>query len=375
MIAVFRPTRPGDADAVLRCVRMLKAVRAVIERRDCGANADGGGGFQPGNTCGKGGGGGSAGSDSVDSAGGGADGPAHVKGSRAFKQREDHRNARKTDDYPPSRVDAADTDQKHTVTPRYGEDGRYIPPRSPDDWTPERQRMHEEVVADATADIPRSAEPTLYMMGGGPAAGKSSIIRSGDVTHPVKHVLANPDVFKEDIPEYRDGLAARRETAAPEAHEESSYLNKRTMSVAAQNGQDVVWDGTGDNSVAKLEEQVKVFREKGYKVQADYVTCDTDVAVKRSQDAAKNPKSDRYGRNVPVDAIRETHARVSEIWPEAVARGLFDRSDLYDTTSGGKPVLIAKARGTSIEIKDRAAYQRFLDKAKRGKRSRGKRSS
>jgi len=56
VIAVFRPTRPGDADAVLRCVRMLKAVRAVIERRECGANADGGGGFQPGNTCGKGGG-------------------------------------------------------------------------------------------------------------------------------------------------------------------------------------------------------------------------------------------------------------------------------------------------------------------------------
>ena len=355
-----------------------------VSERDCGTGA---GGFKPGNKCAGGGDGSdsessdggsssaSAGNDSVGSAGGGEDGPAHVRGSRAFEQREANRNARKTEDYPPNRVDATDTDQRHTVTPRYGDDGRYIPPSSPGDWTPERQRMHEEVVADATANVPRSAEPTLYMMGGGPAAGKSSIIRSGDVKHPDKHVLANPDVFKEDIPEYRDGLAARRETAAPEAHEESSYLNKRTMRVAAQNGQDVVWDGTGDNSIAKLEEQVKVFREKGYKVQADYVTCDTEVAVKRSQDAANNPKSDRYGRNVPVDAIRETHARVSEIWPEAVARGLFDRSDLYDTTSGGKPVLIAVARGTSIEIKDRAAYQRFLDKAKRGKRSRGRRSS
>jgi len=57
VIAVFRPTRPGDADAVLRCVRMLKAVRAVIERRafcktgegggidnSCGSNKGGGGG-------------------------------------------------------------------------------------------------------------------------------------------------------------------------------------------------------------------------------------------------------------------------------------------------------------------------------------------
>lgn len=37
---------------VLRCVRTLDA---VVERRECGANTEGGGGFQPGNTCGKGG--------------------------------------------------------------------------------------------------------------------------------------------------------------------------------------------------------------------------------------------------------------------------------------------------------------------------------
>lgn len=44
---------------VLRYVRTLDA---VIERRECGANAKGGGGFQAGNTCGKGEGGGGGGS-------------------------------------------------------------------------------------------------------------------------------------------------------------------------------------------------------------------------------------------------------------------------------------------------------------------------
>ena len=53
VIAVFRPTRAGDADAVLRCVRILRSVQASIERRDCGT---GSGGFKPGNKCaGKGG--------------------------------------------------------------------------------------------------------------------------------------------------------------------------------------------------------------------------------------------------------------------------------------------------------------------------------
>lgn len=53
--------------AVLRYVRTLDA---VIERRECGANAKGGGGFQAGNTCGKGDGGGGA--DAGDTPSGGA---------------------------------------------------------------------------------------------------------------------------------------------------------------------------------------------------------------------------------------------------------------------------------------------------------------
>ena len=354
--------------AVLRYVRTLDA---VVERRECGANADGGGGFQPGNTCGKGDGGGGggkggaassgAGDDSVSTGGGGADGPPHVKGSKAHDNRESHRQARRTEDYPEVRPSEDHTSVRHTVAePKYDANGQYIPPSRPEEWTPERQAMHSEIIADATAGVPRSQEPTLYMMGGGPAAGKSSIIKTGDVKHPEKHILSNPDELKEDLPEYREALASGDPTAARVAHEESSYLNKQLMRAAAKNGQDVVWDGTGDNSIEKLEKQVRALKDKGYKVQADYVTCDTETAVARS-----NARGKKTGRFVPEEAIRETHAKVSEIWPEAVARGLFDRSDLYDTSSGGKPVLVASARGTKIEIKDAAAYRRFLDKAKR----------
>ena len=70
MIAVFRPTRPGDADAVLRCVRILRSVQAVIERRDCGT---GSGGFKPGNKCAGGGDGGGADPGGGGSGGGGGD--------------------------------------------------------------------------------------------------------------------------------------------------------------------------------------------------------------------------------------------------------------------------------------------------------------
>ena len=87
MIAVFRPTRPGDADAVLRCVRILRSVRAVSDRRDCGT---GSGGFKPGNKCAGGaGGGGDSGSSG---SGGGSDVDASTFSSQA--------NFASGDDYP-----------------------------------------------------------------------------------------------------------------------------------------------------------------------------------------------------------------------------------------------------------------------------------
>ena len=298
----------------------------------------GGGGGGAGDS--DGGGGGSSGGSS----GGGGAGPAHTPGSEAHAAREAHREARKVEDYTPTNPDAFATQDRYSTA-----DGSY---------TPARAAMHDEIVSDALAGVPSSEEPTLYMMGGGPAAGKSSIIKSGDVEHPEAHVMANPDVFKEDLPEYRDGVNAKDIDAAFKAHEESSYLNKAVMSAAAGENKDVVWDGTGDSSIEKLEKQVKVFRDKGYKVQADYVTCDTDAAVSRAA-----ARAEKTGRAVPEKDIRDTHAKVSQIWPEAVSRGLFDRSDLYDTNAGGKPVKIASARGKNLTIHQPEAYQRFLNKA------------
>lgn len=48
-----------------RVLRLVRSLDAVVERRECGANAEGGGGFQPGNTCGKGDGGGKSSGPSV----------------------------------------------------------------------------------------------------------------------------------------------------------------------------------------------------------------------------------------------------------------------------------------------------------------------
>jgi predicted ABC-type ATPase len=297
-------------------------------------------------TSGAGGGGGAS---STGGSGGGSSGGSTPAGppmtqEAANARREAHRKARKPEDYAPVHPDQVETDKRFQTS-----DGNY---------TPARAAMHDEIVGDALAGVPKSDNPTLYMMGGGPAAGKSSIINNGDVTHPDRHVLANPDVFKEDIPEYRAGLAAGNLDAAKDAHEESSHLNGRVMAAAAAGGHDTVWDGTGDSSIEKLEQRVTTFKRAGFTIQADYVTCDTDAAVARA-----TARAAKTGRQVPESDIRRTHAKVSAIWPEAVRRGLFDRSTLYDTNAGGRPVRIASAEGTKLTIHNQAAYDRFLAKA------------
>lgn len=70
-----------DADAVLRCVRILRSVQAKFERRDCGTGA---GGFKPGNKCSGGGSGG--GSDSGGSGSGGGYGSVSMTPSDGYRK-------------------------------------------------------------------------------------------------------------------------------------------------------------------------------------------------------------------------------------------------------------------------------------------------
>jgi predicted ABC-type ATPase len=69
---------------------------------------------------------------------------------------------------------------------------------------------------------------------------------------------------------------------------------------------------------------------------------------------------------VPETFIRETHAAVSDAYAKAAKMGLFDKTELWDT-SGKSPVLVAhKDPGGKFTVHDPAAWQRFLDKAREG---------
>jgi predicted ABC-type ATPase len=230
--------------------------------------------------------------------------------------------------------------------------------------TEQRAAIHRKVVEEATAGVPKSEDPTFYMLGGGPAAGKSTAVKSGLAGTPdkTKAVQINADDAKSALPEFERMRMSKDDndffTAAAFAHEESSYLAKSMQRAAVKNGQDVVLDGTGDSKYSSLSKKVGEAREGGYKVVGIYATVPTNIAVRRANQRSLKESERRF---VPEAVVRGTHRDVSRVFPEAVKNGLFDSARLIDTTDT-KAVLIGETVNGGWVVQDRSRYNDFVAK-------------
>ena len=220
-------------------------------------------------------------------------------------------------------------------------------------FTPERQALHDKIVAEAVDGVPASTDPTFTVMGGGPAAGKSSLIRDGGVEIAPNSVEVNADICKEKLPEWKTAGDGR----AGFTHEESSYLAKRTQAAAMERKQNVLLDGTGDTSASSMSKKIDTARNAGYKVDAHYVTLPTELAIKNAE-----LRGQKTGRFVPPEVVRATHVGVSQTFPAVVHK--FDSVKLYDTSTQGKPRLILSGAKGAIDVIDQQAYNEFLAKGK-----------
>ena len=220
-------------------------------------------------------------------------------------------------------------------------------------FTPARQKLHQQIVDDAIAGHNPMAHPKATFLGGGPASGKSVVLADG-----YKGVHIDADMVKKKIPEYNKMTAEGDDGAAAYAHEESSYVSKEIMKAAIKRHTDFMLDSTGDSSIEKLADKVRQAREAGFQTHAAYVTVNTDEAVRRSMQRAQET-----GRFVPEEFIRATHSSVSDTFSQAIQRDLFDTAELWDT-NGGTPSLVgSKAEGGMWQVHDQAAWNAFLAKA------------
>lgn len=225
-------------------------------------------------------------------------------------------------------------------------------------FTDERQVLHKAIRNEVIRkEMTPVAKPVSYILGGGPASGKSTVLDKGLVKTPTNLVKIDADGIKGMLPEYKEMVKAGDDTAAAYVHEESSKLSKVYMQEAVDASYNVLLDGTGDGDIDGLTKKVTVLRSGGRKVVANYVTVSSETAVARAYARAK-----RSGRAVPIDQIVGIHRAVSTVVPKAIQRGLFDEFNLWDNT-GKTPILIAEAQGTKLTVHRKDLWDDFLAKA------------
>jgi len=221
-------------------------------------------------------------------------------------------------------------------------------------WSQERQVLHQEIINSFFAGKTPVAEPVSYMLGGGPASGKSTVANAMDL--PDNIVMAAGDEVKAMLPEYQVGLKAGEKDVAGWVHEESSYLAKKVMAQAASGGYNVMLDGTGDSTIEKILQKVNALKARGQRVVGIYVTVNFEEAMRRMIARGK-----QTGRYIPETVMHINHASVSRVFPKIISGGIMDQLFLYDTGSGS-PLLLAEYADGEFTVLQPAEYQAFLDK-------------
>lgn len=220
------------------------------------------------------------------------------------------------------------------------------------EWTAEREALHSKIIDNTFNGVKKpKGKPVTTFMGGGPASGKSYVVKKegGRLGLPSKdeRVLVDPDECKKPLPEYDE------DNPGP-VHEESSALAKRIAKIAQENGYNALVDGTGDTSVEKMRKKIKQARDAGHTVNGVYVFKPVEKAI-----------IDNFARDRTVDPkmLVETHQTISKMFPEIA--GDFDDIKLYANMKFGEPpVLIARGgKGRELEIVNKDLYKQFLANA------------
>lgn len=219
-------------------------------------------------------------------------------------------------------------------------------------FTPERQKLHNDILDELFKDVTPVNKPIALMTGGGPASGKGSFSDA-----PKNYMKVDSDEIKKLIPEYKLGTEKKDAGAAAFSHEESSYISKLAMKRATDNKQNFLLDGTGDSSIESLRKKIEAMRSNGHKVVANYVTVDTAEAVRRNIARAQ-----KTGRMVPQAFVEETHKNISIIFPQALKEKLFDEVTLWDTNERVN-VKVMEYKDGKQTIFNQTLWERFLAKA------------
>ena len=131
----------------------------------------------------------------------------------------------------------------------------------------------------------------------------------------------------------------------------------------------MIYAGTGDGSIKSVQKKIDGARAKGYRVEAKYVSIDTEEAVRRNQkrydDAVAKGETPRLP---PVDMVVRTHTKCTDI--SVAMANQFDRMEIWDNNGArGQQKMVATGgggKGLKAVAGQEAAFDRYLSKGANG---------
>lgn len=242
----------------------------------------------------------------------------------------------------------------------YGTDDHYRTAQGT--YTPERIELHARIIRALLQGA--GAHPNdkqAIFLAGGPASGKSHMLKTGHVKPESDAVEINPDIIKTMLPEYKALTAAKDPRASSLVHEESSHIAKWATNLAMARHHHIVIDGVGNSGPGKFARKVQQAVDHGYKTSVHTATTDTETAWARSEERAR-----KTGRHVPEGYLRQAHAGVSRVFRDDISKMPGIDVHVYDTTGKTKRVYSKSATGAE-NVRDRKRHAKFLAKANEAK--------
>lgn len=199
---------------------------------------------------------------------------------------------------------------------------------------------------------PGSMQQQAYIVGGGTASGKTTILAR--IIKPklrkqgIKAPIINADHIKKYIPEYKKLQKKYPLEAARLVHKESRDIASLLLNQVVEQKRHFVLESTLA-SAKRSEKLIKWLKDSGYFLQLFIADAPVELAIQRSEDRGK-----RTGRFVPHSVIRKTHTLVPRTFRDI--KNQVDRYYVYSNRE--KPKLIA----TKYFVLEQHLYDLFLKK-------------
>lgn len=221
-------------------------------------------------------------------------------------------------------------------------------------YTPERRKLHKEILDRMFAGKQRSDKPTAVFVIGPPASGKSSTKRQRSEVSGEGVVQIDPDEIRAQLPEFDEAVQKKVRNAGSITYEETQHINNEAISRAMGEGYDFVMDaagGTSESGIEWFKQTMADLKGKGYDVQVHmHHTPDLDKLLIRNED-----RGVRSGRFVPPSmieaSIRNVARHLQEYEPLAGTIKVFDTSGVDDDPPTGVREVYSR-KGESRKIGD-----------------------